>query len=150
MHNSTICIDLEEIKTLIPHRYPMLFVDRVVDVVPGVRGTGIKAVTVNEPFFQGHFPDTPVMPGVLIIEALAQTAGIIVNKSLPQTSKKRNVLFMSIENARFRKPITPGLLLHLNVEKIKSRGDVWKYEGKALSNHTVMTDVVFTAMMIDR
>ncbi|MDC0344724.1 3-hydroxyacyl-ACP dehydratase FabZ [Alphaproteobacteria bacterium] len=147
----TCDISLDEIKKLIPHRYPMLLVDCAIDVVPGERGTGIKCVTANEPFFQGHFPHYPIMPGVLIIEALAQTAGIIVNKSLPptETEKVRSVYFMSIDSARFRQPVEPGMKLHLEVDKIKSRGGVWKYAGKATCDGKVMTEAVFTAMIVE-
>lgn len=140
-------LNIEEIKKLIPHRYPMLLVDRIVDIVPQEQATGIKAVTQNEPFFQGHFPDFPIMPGVLIVEAMAQTAGALVCHSLPETDKSRQVFFMSIEEARFRKPVVPGHILEMRVSKIQSRSTVWKFKGEAFVDGVLHAESIFTAMI---
>lgn len=140
-------LNIEEIKKLIPHRYPMLLVDKIVDIVPQEKATGIKAVTQNEPFFQGHFPDFPIMPGVLIVEAMAQTAGALVCHGLPETGKSRQVFFMSIEEARFRKPVVPGHILEMRVSKIQSRRTVWKFKGEAFVDGTLHAESVFTAMI---
>lgn len=139
-------LDVKEIKKLIPHRYPMLLVDRIIDIVPGEKATGLKAVTSNEPFFQGHFPDFPIMPGVLIVEAMAQTAGALVCHSLPE-SDSRQVFFMSIEEARFRKPVVPGHLLQMKVSKIQNRRTVWKFKGEAYVGETLHAEAIFTAMI---
>jgi 3-hydroxyacyl-[acyl-carrier-protein] dehydratase len=141
---------VEDIQKLIPHRYPMLLVDRVEDVVEGESAVGIKSVTINEWFFQGHFPEKPVMPGVLIVEALAQTAGILVMKSLGfEGAKDKLVFFMSIDKAKFRKPVVPGDFLHLKVQKIKSRGMIWTFEGHAYVGDTLAAEAVYTAMIAD-
>lgn len=137
----------EEIQLLIPHRFPMLLVDRVVDVVLEEKATGIKNVTINEWFFQGHFPAKPVMPGVLIIEAMAQTAGILVMKSTNQQAEGNIVYFMSIEEARFRKPVVPGDTLKLLVEKQRYRSNVWKFSGTATVDGQVVAEAVFSAMI---
>lgn len=140
-------IGTEEIKSLIPHRYPMLLVDRLTDVVLGESAVGIKGVTANEPFFQGHFPNHPVMPGVLIVEAMAQTAGALVVKSIGTQDDKRLVYFMSIEEARFRNPVVPGDQLQLHVKKIKTRGKIWKFEGKAYVEGKLHAEATFMAMI---
>ena len=110
-------IDIHGIQRMIPHRYPFLMIDRVIELVPNDRATGIKNVTVNEPFFQGHFPTEPIMPGVLIIEAMAQTAAVLVVATLGTDREGRLVYFMTIDSARFRKPVVPGDTLHVHVEK---------------------------------
>ena len=143
-------IDIERIMQMIPHRYPFLMVDRVVDVVPGQSATGIKNVSIDEPFFQGHFPSHPVMPGVLIVEAMAQTAGIVVVHSLGPAAEGKVVYFMSVENARFRKPVTPGDRLHIHVTKRAGRGNVWKFSGEAKVDGKVVADAVYSAMILDR
>lgn len=143
----TIELDTNAIKKLIPHRYPMLLVDRIVDISPGEAATGLKAVTSNEPFFQGHFPDFPIMPGVLIVEAMAQTAGALVCHSLPPSEKNRQVFFMSIDEARFRKPVVPGHLLEMRVSKIQNRRTVWKFKGQAYVGETLHAEAIFTAMI---
>jgi 3-hydroxyacyl-[acyl-carrier-protein] dehydratase len=122
-------IEIDEILTLLPHAFPFLLVDRIVEYEPVKRIVGIKNVTFNEPFFPGHFPGKPIMPGVLIIEALAQTGGILAFKSFP--SKKGNVRFVGIDNARFRKPVTPGDQLKLVLEVLKHRKEIWIFEGQA-------------------
>ncbi len=142
-------LDVLRIMDLIPHRYPLLLVDRVKDIVPAQSATGIKNVTFNEPFFQGHFPQRPIMPGVLIVEAMAQTAAVLVVHSLGPDAHGKLVYFMSITNARFRRPVVPGDTLHLEVEKEQSRGNVWRFAGKAKVNGTVVADATFSAMIAD-
>ena len=147
--DSGTTIDIHRIAEMIPHRYPFLLVDRLVDVDPGESAVGIKNVTANEPFFQGHFPDRPVMPGVLIIEAMAQTAAVIVVASLGGSAEGKLVYFMSIENARFRKPVEPGDQLRLVCRKERQRGNVWKFTGEALVDGTVVAEATYTAMIMD-
>ncbi len=134
---------------MIPHRFPMLLVDRVEDLIPGVSARGIKAVTMNEPFFQGHFPARPVMPGVLLVEALAQTAAVHTIASLGASAEGRLVYFMSIDEAKFRKPVEPGCLLDLHVTVIKNRGNICKYRGEVKKNDVLMAEANFTAMIAD-
>lgn len=139
-------MDIEEIKRYIPHRYPMLMIDKVIDIIPGESATGIKAVTFNEFFFQGHFPDEPIMPGVLIIEAMAQTCGIVAMKFLGD--KNENPLyFLSIEDARFRKPVVPGDILYMKAQKKRSRGPVWRFEVNAYVDDTLVAETKLTAMI---
>ncbi len=140
-------MDSREIQSLLPHRFPFLLVDRIIELEPNVKITGLKNVTINEPFFQGHFPDYPVMPGVLIIEAMAQIAGILAYRSGVQGD---TIYFMSIEKAKFRKPVVPGdqLLLKLNV--LQQRGSVWKFSGEAFVDEKLVSEVEFTAMIRDR
>jgi 3-hydroxyacyl-[acyl-carrier-protein] dehydratase len=142
-------IDIHRIVEMIPHRYPFLLVDRLVDVIPGESATGIKNVTANEPFFQGHFPGRPVMPGVLIVEAMAQTAAVIVVASLGGTAEGKLVYFMTIENARFRKPVGPGDQLRLMCRKERQRGNVWKFTGETYVDETVVAEAAYTAMIMD-
>ncbi len=141
-------LDVIRIKELIPHRYPFLMIDKLVDVVPDVRATGIKNVTINEPYFQGHFPNRPIMPGVLIVEAMAQTAGVLVMETIGAEAEGSLVYFLSVDSARFRKPVTPGDMLHVRVEKIRHRGDVWKFKGEAKVEGTLMAEAVFSAMIV--
>jgi 3-hydroxyacyl-[acyl-carrier-protein] dehydratase len=143
-------IEINEIVRLIPHRYPMLLVDKVINIDPGQGAVGIKNVSMNEWFFQGHFPEKPIMPGVLIIEALAQTAAIVVMKSLNLESKGKLVYFMSIEEAKFRKPVLPGDVLQLKVNKIKERGNIWKFKGEAWVGDALASEASFTAMISDK
>lgn len=138
-------IDIAGILELLPHRYPMLLVDRVEDLVPGERAVGIKNVTFNEPFFQGHFPGHPVMPGVLIVEALAQTAAVVALASMPRKAQGQPVYFMSISDARFRRPVGPGDTLRLQVEKDKVRQGVWRFIAKALVDDKVVAEAKFSA-----
>ena len=126
-------IDILRIMQLIPHRYPFLLIDRVVDVTPGDAATGIKNVSINEFYFQGHFPRRPVMPGVLIIEAMAQTAAVLVVHTLGPESEGKLVYFMSVDNARFRRPVVPGDTLAVRVVRQRHRGNVWKFDGQARS-----------------
>lgn len=143
-------LDILEIMKLIPHRYPILLVDRVQDIVPAISATGIKNVTFNEPFFQGHFPGRPIMPGVLIIEAMAQTVAVLVVHSLGEAAHGKLVYFMTINDARFRKPVVPGDTLHLEVSKEQSRGSVWRFAGKAKVNGVVVAEATFSAMIADK
>ena len=133
-----------EIRKLLPHRYPFLLVDRILDIDPKVKATGLKNVTFNEPFFQGHFPGYPVMPGVLIVEAIAQVAGILAFKS---GAKGDSVYFMSIEKAKFRKPVIPGDQLRLEVKVVKQRGNVWKCAGDAYVEGKLVAEAELTAMV---
>ena len=135
---------------MIPHRYPILLVDRLIDFQQDVGATGLKNVTFNEPHFMGHFPGAPVMPGVLIVEAMAQTAAIFVVQTLGEEARGKIVYFMSIDNAKFRKPVVPGDSLHIHVEKIQHRGPVWKFQGKAKVDGKVCAEAVITAMLTDQ
>jgi len=142
-------IDVEGLMRLIPHRYPFLLIDRLTNIVPGESATGIKNVTINEPFFQGHFPGHPVMPGVLIIESMAQTAGALVMHTIGLGSEGRVVYFMSIDSARFRKPVVPGDTMVINAVKQRSRGNIWKFSAKALVGEALVAESVFSAMIVD-
>ena len=133
----------------LPHRYPMLLVDRVEELIEGERIAGIKAVTINEGFFQGHFPGRPIMPGVLIVEALAQAAGVLAVESLGLAGSGKLVYFMVIEEAKFRKPVEPGCLLRLESWFVQRRASVCKFEGRALVDGEVAAQVKFTAMIAD-
>jgi 3-hydroxyacyl-[acyl-carrier-protein] dehydratase len=142
-------IDVHRIMEMIPHRYPFLMVDKLIDVVPGDRAVGIKNVTANEPFFQGHFPGRPVMPGVLIVEAMAQTAAVIVVAALGHEAEGKLVYFMSIDSARFRKPVYPGDQLRLQCQKERQRANVWKFSGQAIVDNVVVAEATYTAMIMD-
>lgn len=143
-------IDVNRIMQMIPHRYPFLMIDRVRDVVKGESAVGLKNVTASEPHFQGHFPDHPIMPGVLIVEAMAQTAAVLVVETLGTESEGKLVYFMSVDNARFRKPVTPGDSLEITITLKRSRGNVYKFDGVAKVGDTVMADASFAAMIMDR
>ena len=142
-------ISLSRIMQMIPHRHPFLMIDKVVDVIANNRATGVKNVTINENYFQGHFPTRPVMPGVLIIEAMAQTAAVLVVHTLGPASEGKLVYFMSVDNARFRRPVFPGDRLDVHVTKQRNRGNVWKFEGQAKVGDNVMAEAVFAAMILD-
>lgn len=142
-------IDINGIMKRIPHRYPFLMIDKVIDIVKGESCTGVKNVTVNEPFFQGHFPGHPIMPGVLIIEAMAQTAATLVVDSLAGIDATSHVVyFMTVEEARFRKPVLPGDTLYIKVKKERNRGHVWKFRGEAFAGETLVAEAVYTAMLV--
>lgn len=141
-------IDIEGIMKAIPHRYPFLLIDKVIDVEKGVKATGIKNVTMNENFFQGHFPAKPVMPGVLIVEAMAQTAGVIVVDSLGEEGQGKLVYFMSIESAKFRKPVGPGDVLQLRCTAVASRKNVWKFDCEAYVEDTKVAEATISAMIV--
>ena len=146
---SGLTIDIQRIISMIPHRYPFLLIDRVIDVVPGESAVGIKNVTANEPHFQGHFPDRPVMPGVLIVEAMAQTAAVLVVAALGNAAEGKLVYFMSIDNARFRKPVVPGDQLRIYCRKERQRSNVWKFSAEARVDDVVVAEAVYTAMIMD-
>jgi len=142
-------IDILRIMQMIPHRYPFLMIDRVLEVVRGVSAIGIKNVSINEHFFQGHFPRWPVMPGVLIIEAMAQTAAVLVVDSLGAGAEGKLVYFTSVDNARFRRPVVPGNTLHIHVERLHHRGNVWKFHGRAMVEDKLMAEATYAAMIMD-
>jgi len=143
-------LNIKDIMEMIPHRYPFLLIDRVFDIVPGERAVGIKNVTINEQFFSGHFGNHPIMPGVLIVEAMAQTAAITVIQSLNSENKNSLVYFLSIEQAKFRKPVTPGDSLRIFVEKAQERGGVWKFKGSAKVEEILVAEATFTAMIMEQ
>jgi 3-hydroxyacyl-[acyl-carrier-protein] dehydratase len=142
-------MEIKEIMSLLPHAYPFLLVDRIVEVEPGKRIVGIKNVTYNEPFFPGHFPGRPIMPGVLIVEAMAQTAGLLVFHSLPEEDRKKTVFFLGMDNVRFRKPVIPGDQLRLELEITKRRQSIWGFKGKALVEGKVVAEGDILAMLGD-
>jgi 3-hydroxyacyl-[acyl-carrier-protein] dehydratase len=142
-------LDVRRVMGALPHRYPMLLVDRVERLIPGESITATKAVTINEGFFQGHFPDRPIMPGVLIVEALAQAAGVLAVESFGLAGSGKLVYFMAIDNAKFRAPVEPGVLLSLEVEFVQKRATVSKFSGRALVNGKVAAEAQFTAMIAD-
>lgn len=141
-------IDIEGIMSAIPHRYPFLLIDRMINVRKGLSATGIKNVSVNENFFQGHFPARPIMPGVLIIEAMAQTAAVLVVKTLGQEFEGKLVYFMTIENAKFRRPVGPGDQIHIDVVKERQRANVWKFRGVAKVDGVSVAEATFSAMIM--
>lgn len=143
-------MEVERIMEMIPHRYPFLMIDRVVDVVPDRTAVGIKNVTINEHFFQGHFPGHAVMPGVLLIEAMAQTAAVLVVHTLGPEAEGKLVYFMSIEGAKFRRPVVPGDQLRVHVTKERNRGPVWKLQGDVRVDGVTVADATFAAMIRDR
>ena len=143
-------VDIKQIMRMIPHRYPILLVDRILEFIPGQGAVGLKKVTMNEPHFIGHFPDAPVMPGVLIVEAMAQTAAIFVVNTLGEEAEGKLVYFMTIDGAKFRKPVTPGDSLHIHIEKVQSRGAVWKFYGRALVDGKLCAEARFSAMIADK
>ncbi len=142
-------IDIQEILRRLPHRPPFLFVDRAEDYQPSQSLVGIKNVTMNEPFFLGHFPGQPVMPGVLIIEALAQTGGLLMSKSWDVVADNKIILFMSVDNCRFRNPVRPGDVLKLHVEVMRARGDVVKFRGRGLVGDKLAAEAEFAAMLVE-
>jgi 3-hydroxyacyl-[acyl-carrier-protein] dehydratase len=141
-----LVLDVEQIKQLLPHRAPFLFVEKLSDIVPGESAVGHKAVSFNEPHFQGHFPAFSVMPGVLIIEAMAQAAGAMVVHSLGLAGTNQLVFFMTVDKARFRRPVTPGDMLRFPVKAIQRRGPVWRFEGKAYVGEALCAEAEFSAM----
>jgi 3-hydroxyacyl-[acyl-carrier-protein] dehydratase len=145
----SVDIDITEILSRIPHRYPFLLIDRAEDFKPSESIVGIKCVTFNEPFFQGHFPGYPVMPGVLIVEALAQTGAILMSKSLNIDIAGKVIYFMSIDGVRFRSPVRPGDVLKMHVEVTRARGDIFKFKGKAMVGDKVAAEAEFAAMSAD-
>jgi 3-hydroxyacyl-[acyl-carrier-protein] dehydratase len=142
-------IDITEILSRIPHRYPFLLVDRCEDYKPSESIIGIKCVTVNEPYFQGHFPGYPVMPGVLLVEAMAQTGAILMSKSLEVDVGGKAIFFMSADNCRFRAPVRPGDVIRMPVRVVRHRGDVFKFAGQALVGDKVAAECEFAAMVVE-
>jgi 3-hydroxyacyl-[acyl-carrier-protein] dehydratase len=147
--SSNLTLDVEQIKRLLPHRAPFLFVEKLTDIRAGESAVGYKAVSYNEPHFQGHFPDLAVMPGVLIVEAMAQTAGALVVHTLKLSSENRVVYFMTIDKARFRRPVKPGDLLRIPVKALRRRGPVWKFAGEAYVDGELCAEAEFGAMIRD-
>jgi len=143
-------IDIMRIMDMIPHRYPILLVDRIIDYVPGESAVGLKNVTMNEPHFQGHFPRMPVMPGVLIVEAMAQTSAILVVQTMGKEAEGKLVYFMSIDSAKFRRPVTPGDTLYIHVKKERSRGGVWKFSAEAKVDGVLCAEATYSAMILDK
>ncbi len=140
-------MDVKEIQNVLPHRYPFLLVDRILEMEPDKKAVGIKNVTVNEPFFEGHFPGNPIMPGVLIVEAMAQVAGIMAFRSGVAGD---TVYFMSIEKAKFRRPVVPGDQLRLEIAKLQQRGNVWKFSGAVSVEGKPVAEAEFTAMVLKK
>lgn len=143
-------LNLNRIKEMIPHRDPMLMIDEVRDIVTGQSALGIKNVAQDEPVFEGHFPEHPIFPGVLIVEAMAQTAAVLVVHTLGKDSEGKLVYFMTIDDARFRRPVGPGDQIKIFVDKIRQRGNVWKFTGEATVNGKVCSQATFSAMIMDR
>jgi 3-hydroxyacyl-[acyl-carrier-protein] dehydratase len=143
-------IDIHRIMHDIPHRYPFLMLDRIVEVVLNTSAIGLKNVTVNENFFAGHFPNHPVMPGVLIIESMAQTAAVLVVETLGAHAAGKLVYFMSIEGAKFRRPVVPGDQLRIHIVKERSRGNVWRFHGVARVDGVTVAEATYSAMIMDR
>jgi 3-hydroxyacyl-[acyl-carrier-protein] dehydratase len=154
LEQSSAAVDLpiriDRIMEMIPHRYPLLLIDRIIELTPGESAVAIKNVTMNEPQFQGHFPGHPVMPGVLQVEAMAQTAAALVVATMGIEAEGKLVYFMTIENARFRKPVTPGDQLRVEVVKERNRGNVWKFKGQCMLDGKVASEARFSAMIVDR
>ncbi len=142
-------VDVMEIMQMIPHRYPFLLIDKVLDIKADQSAIGVKNVTINEPFFAGHFPRQPVMPGVLIIESMAQTAAVLVVETLGDEMAGRLVYFMTVDSARFRKPVFPGATMMVHVSKLRNRRNVWKFRGEARVDGNLVAEATFSAMIMD-
>ena len=143
---SLLVADLAMIKRMIPHRYPFLMIDKVVDLKKGERAVGVKNVTVNEPQFDGHFPDEPIMPGVLVLEAMAQTAAVLVNYTLDMIDKQLGIYLLTMDGARFRKKVVPGDVLELHMRVLRGRGKIWKFSGEAIVAGTTVAESEITAL----
>lgn len=143
-------IDIVKILNILPHRYPFVLVDRILEIEPGKRIVGIKNVTINEPYFQGHFPGYPIFPGVLIVEAMAQTWGICVFALQPEEAENKNLFFSGMDKVRFRRPVIPGDQMRMEMELIKHRGPLWKFGGKATVNGDLVTEAELLASVIDK
>ena len=143
-------LDINMIRKILPHRYPFLLVDRILEFDPGKRIVGLKNVTMNEPYFQGHFPDSPILPGVIIIEAMAQTGGLFVFARNPEEAENKNFFFSGIDKARFRKPVIPGDQMIIELEMLKHRGPLWKFRGKATVNGELVAEAELLASIIEK
>jgi beta-hydroxyacyl-ACP dehydratase FabZ len=144
-------LTINEIMDFLPHRYPFLMIDRIIEFEADKRIVGLKNVTINEPFFQGHFPGHPIMPGVLLLEAMAQTGGVMALKSLsPEEAKKKVLYFMSIDKAKFRKPVTPGDQVRFELDLIKSRGTIKSFKGVAIVDGGIVAEAEMMAMVVDK
>jgi 3-hydroxyacyl-[acyl-carrier-protein] dehydratase len=141
---------INDIFNSILHRYPFLLVDRIIEIEPGKRSVGIKNFTINEPFFQGHFPELPIVPGVLIIEAMAQVAGVMISYCNEEELKDKVFLFAGIDKARFRRPVVPGDQVRLETDIIKNKANVWKFKGRALVGETLVADAELTAIISEK
>jgi 3-hydroxyacyl-[acyl-carrier-protein] dehydratase len=146
---SAVHIDIKRIMEMLPHRYPLLLIDRLVDIEPNESAIALKNVTMNENFFQGHFPGAPVMPGVLIIEAMAQTAAALVVHSAGKELEGKLVYFMAIEGGKFRKPVVPGDQLFIHVKRLQNRRNVWKFTCEAKVGEDLCAEAIVTAMIVD-
>ncbi|MGQ0609536.1 MAG: 3-hydroxyacyl-ACP dehydratase FabZ [Paracoccaceae bacterium] len=144
--NAPLTADLDLIMRIIPHRYPFLLVDKVYDIVPNDHCIGVKNVTFNEPQFQGHFPGMPIFPGVMIVEAMAQTSGILVGLSMDLVDKNAKVFFMGVDGVKFRRKVVPGDVMELHVKALRGGGKVWKFEGRATVGGELACEATFTAM----
>ncbi|HTK34994.1 MAG TPA: 3-hydroxyacyl-ACP dehydratase FabZ [Caulobacteraceae bacterium] len=142
-------IDFAEVMRRLPHRYPFLLVDRAEDYRPHQSIVGIKCVSMNEPFFQGHFPENPVMPGVLIVEAIAQSGALLMSKTLDADIEGKTIFFMSMDDVRFRTPVRPGDVLRMPVVVVRARSDVFKFSGKAFVGERLAAQVEFSAMVVE-
>lgn len=142
--------DILRVMRMIPHRYPMLLVDKVIEMKADESAVGIKNVTYNEPYFQGHFPSRPVMPGVMVIESMAQTAGVLVVHTLGPSAEGKLVYFMSVDSARFRRPIMPGDQMHIHVRRERRRGNVWRFAAEVKIDGQLAADATVTAMILDQ
>jgi len=149
MTNDSKIIDINTISKLLPHAYPFLLIDKIIEMDEDNYGIGIKNVTINEPFFQGHFPNRPLMPGVLVVEAIVQTACFAVAVKMRETMNNPGVSFMTIDKCKFRKPVTPGDVLNLKVKRVNKVKNVYKFEGKCLVNDVIHAECVFSAMIHD-
>ena len=139
--------DIEDIQRRIPHRYPFLFIDLVKNIELNKSAIGVKNVTFNEPHFQGHFPKKPIMPGVTIVEAMAQTSAVLVSHSLDTLGEDLLVYFMTLDNCRFRKIVCPGDVLELHVDVLRKGSKIWKFQGKAMVNNKIVAEAIFSAML---
>jgi 3-hydroxyacyl-[acyl-carrier-protein] dehydratase len=148
--SARVDIGIDEVLQLIPHRPPFLMIDRAENFNPYTSLVGIKTVAMNEPFFVGHFPGFPVMPGVLIVEAIAQTGGVLMSKSMDLDIERKSILFMALDNCRFRFPVRPGDVLHMPVDVLRARPDVARFKGKAFVGDKLAAEVEFTAMVVER
>jgi len=141
-------LNIHEILAALPHRYPLLLVDRIIDINSDLSAIGFKNVTANEPHFQGHFPNNPVMPGVLVLEGMAQTAGVLCIRSMPKDLKPKQVYFLTIDKAKFRRPVLPGDVLEYHMKRLRKRGTMWWYHGEAKVRGQIVAEAELGAMIV--